>query len=1128
MIPYSSAFKQELAKGNRRYKIHLVITFENGSTIDVFNDQIWEGTFSIEDATSTSGNLDVGTFSASKLKCTLNNMYGDFDEYDFYMAKIGAYVGLDLEDGTTEYELVGNFTVDNPQYNGSTISISANDNFYKFNQFKFDDCPVDYPITTDMLVASICDYVDCDYVSPQLSYSYTIESKPSDGFTCAQMISFIAQIHGKFAKIDRNGRLYFKWYALPSTEIDPQFEIDSTFALNTYTSDLSVTGVRVECRSKESDYEVIPYLAGSEGYVVEISNNPLISTNAQAQEVALLLKENAFKSFVFRPLNGTILSDPSIESGDSGTIMDWKGVTYKFFVSTRSFKVGNSESISCDAETPLTKTQNIVSPTTNSVVYAKQLVANEKSERKTAEAAMEQQIRQAGGFYVTKEGTPETGEIWYMHNKQLLSDSTIVWKITAETMSVCTDYDQPEPHWNASLNADGIAILQRIYANGIILGGTGAGVNGYLKCQDIIGNDLVTLDKNGLTLGKNQKIKFSNVEGRGYGIDQNNILQYNDFSANKQRWHSDYVWGSEASKKLKLYKVNKATSEISYFDVTDENINTPLVSYGDSIDYTEESGYYKYFSMEAENKEDVYDALKIKINEGGGRNWVLSACHNFVTRLPIPGEYVSISFDARSNIENTNLYLSVPFSFDSAGTSYRVCYSNFTLSTEWKRFSYTSDAISSNFTIDARKSLCLPYGTNPAYELMSPFSFYLNDSHSNPRPTYEISHIVISYSDTRPEYDGTWSPTTNEIEYYDSSNQLQKWHKEYDWKDPWTSKWLKLDKFSASISKADFWANSKTPIAVQGDVIDYYEEGQYEYFSMEAENKEGTYDALMFKPSGTGSLWTFIPLPYMKKIPKKGEQMTIAFDIKATSNTNGYVVLQTDYNSETKKFSVEYNKFDISTSWTRVVKTLTIKASEEERDDSTNDTLFKYSLCSLMLNGGSSVTFTISHIQVNFESSQAWNPYSVNEPTLEDSITEITKNTITVDYLNAKQIVAGSVDCENLTGTVISGKTLYGGYIEQLSTPSVTSNTVRLKMQDGRIIGTYGSEITENLVTSTIMFAAGNGGLNATGMRLESTSDYTNGYIDLTADAIALHCSKFAVATSPDANPSLAYNGDYT
>ena len=46
-----------------------------------------------------------------------------------------------------------------------------------------------------------------------------------------------------------------------------------------------------------------------------------------------------------------------------------------------------------------------------------------------------------------------------------------------------------------------------------------------------------------------------------------------------------------------------------------------------------------------------------------------------------------------------------------------------------------------------------------------------------------------------------------------------------------------------------------------------------------------------------------------------------------------------------------------------------------------------------------------------------------------DKVTEITKDTVTTDYVNALKIKADSVDAENITGTTIIGKTISGGSI---------------------------------------------------------------------------------------------------
>lgn len=81
-------------------------------------------------------------------------------------------------------------------------------------------------------------------------------------------------------------------------------------------------------------------------------------------------------------------------------------------------------------------------------------------------------------------------------------------------------------------------------------------------------------------------------------------------------------------------------------------------------------------------------------------------------------------------------------------------------------------------------------------------------------------------------------------------------------------------------------------------------------------------------------------------------------------------------------------------------------------------------------------------------------------------VTQITKNTVTTEYLNAKNITAGSVAAENITGTIISGKTINGGEINgsTITGGTITGGTI----SGGTISGTV-------IDTSAITINGGNG-----------------------------------------------------
>lgn len=61
----------------------------------------------------------------------------------------------------------------------------------------------------------------------------------------------------------------------------------------------------------------------------------------------------------------------------------------------------------------------------------------------------------------------------------------------------------------------------------------------------------------------------------------------------------------------------------------------------------------------------------------------------------------------------------------------------------------------------------------------------------------------------------------------------------------------------------------------------------------------------------------------------------------------------------------------------------------------------------------------------------AWSSISGTDDIVnEDRAVEITKDTVTAEYVNALKIIAGSVDAENITGTTITGKHIKSGYMD--------------------------------------------------------------------------------------------------
>ena len=135
MRSITSAFRRALADDRRDYVCRAVITLIDDTEIEVDGSRIWEGGFGIEDAVSNDNTFDVGAAIINKATLVLNNIYEEFSPYDFTDAIVEMYVGLDdLDDGTDEEILLGTYTVDEPQYDGSIITLSCLDNMVNFDK----------------------------------------------------------------------------------------------------------------------------------------------------------------------------------------------------------------------------------------------------------------------------------------------------------------------------------------------------------------------------------------------------------------------------------------------------------------------------------------------------------------------------------------------------------------------------------------------------------------------------------------------------------------------------------------------------------------------------------------------------------------------------------------------------------------------------------------------------------------------------------------------------------------------------------------------------------------------------------------------------------------------------------
>lgn len=538
------------------------IVTASGEKIPISDSELWANGFEVNDSTSSNGTFTIGALIAGKLKIKLNNIYEDYSKYDFDKASVTAYVSKSFSDGTTEKLKIGEYRVSETSYDGSLITLTCLDNINNFNREY--DSNLSYPTTAYEAVRDACIKCDVPFTMARFDNSdYVINEIPSDNqkLTYGQVIAYILQLSGLWGKCGHDGELLIGWYDMSqfesqnynggtfSTKTTPYSDGDTlnggnftdyssgdsvdggTFTearnyhniytqkdLNVATDDVVITGVKVTVTSKEDKTKDVNVLAGKEGYVVSISDNPFIPAD-KAQTVANYIFKK-IGGMRFRPLDATLLSNPLIESGDVALVTDRKQNTYSCFISNRTFTVGSGTKISCDAENASRNSADKFSNETKAVVQARKVARIQLSAYDKQMQLLTQLMSQSLGLFKTEQVQEDGSIIYIMHNKADLNSSNIQWKMTANGMAVSSDYGKT---WNAGVDKDGNAIFNIMSAIGInfdwahggtlTLGGEN-NTNGKQYVKDANGKILITLDNRGITLADGVNISWNNISNQ--------------------------------------------------------------------------------------------------------------------------------------------------------------------------------------------------------------------------------------------------------------------------------------------------------------------------------------------------------------------------------------------------------------------------------------------------------------------------------------------------------------------------------------------------------------------------------------------------------------------------------------
>lgn len=525
MINASNIFKKKLQDGEQVIEI-VEITFADGTTKTLENE-IMIGNNDFSDCAESSS-FPVGATVCKTMKLELDNTEDQWKDYNFYQAKVHAYLKLQTSvaepasesiwmndfyepildtDGNSivlsraasedRYETIdkGIYTVTTPEQYGEILSFTALDDMYKTNAKYYSALTLPQPIMA--LVRDACESLNIPMGFSSMAHGNVIVTALPDNMTFRQLIGWAAMLETANARIDNRGYLQFiKWNfgAVENGSLVP-FKLEDYVSSPTLSSDdIVITGIRVKNKESES-------LFGTAGYVLELENNLL--SDSDLGTVAAWIGGNLVGAR-FRNLQGDLIYNPLLEFGDMSRSFDRNGNGYLTPITDVSSPLNGITTVKTQADDPIRNSSTYMSEATKALVEARQLVKDERTEREKAVERLANTLKESGGLYMTEDPQDDGSVIYYMHNKPTLEESDIVWKLTAEAIGISTDGGKTYPY---GFTVTGEMITRLLYAEGINASYINAGAlivrdtNGKIIFSADIDNNQIVIDGASVRIG---------------------------------------------------------------------------------------------------------------------------------------------------------------------------------------------------------------------------------------------------------------------------------------------------------------------------------------------------------------------------------------------------------------------------------------------------------------------------------------------------------------------------------------------------------------------------------------------------------------------------------------------------
>ena len=447
MINVSNAFKQGLENGEKVW-IEVDITFSDGTSKHL-KDEIMSDNNSFSDCAESSS-FPIGCVICKSMTLELDNTSDQWKDYYFYMAKVHAYLKMQIDADTIETIDKGVYTVTAPEQYGEILNLTALDDMYKTNAVH--STKLVLPQTVESLVRDACGTLGIAAGFSKMAHGDLIINELPKDMTYRQLFGWAAMLDTANARLDRNGSLQFVGWNLDAT---PSIELTDYISMPTVSSDdIVITGINIISGDNSETY-------GTSDYILSMENN-LVGESDLATVAAQI--GDSIIGAKFRNLQGDMAFNPLLEFGDVVYTYDRNLNQYVTPLTDVSYAVNGKTTVKTQADDPIRGMSLYYSGVTKAIVAARRLVEKEKTARELAIEKLQESLSVGSGLFATYVQQEDGSTISYFHDKASLAESKNVIKITSEAIGVSNDGGKTYPF---GFELTGTMITKLLYAEGI-------------------------------------------------------------------------------------------------------------------------------------------------------------------------------------------------------------------------------------------------------------------------------------------------------------------------------------------------------------------------------------------------------------------------------------------------------------------------------------------------------------------------------------------------------------------------------------------------------------------------------------------------------------------------------------